>query len=464
MIKLPIPRRRQSYYRSPYSRKPLKSRKISLVWLVLSLPLLILVLELVARLFVGITGQGNEVAGLSPREKAYQPDFQTETQKPIEGLSNGGGLVVTRSPSYGYKLVENQKNEFLQINAQGFRDSEPVPVNKPKNEFRIFVIGGSTAFGQGAEKNEDTISNQLETRLKQRVEQQKRTPNQYRPDVFPFFKPSREKLMQLPPKIQAKQYRVINAAVPGYASGNSLAQFALDIFRYQPDMIVVVNGYEDLILPSNQAKSDIPKVDEFLGDAQGHFRTYLSQSFKHWLDQTYVVKTLDQLVFNPQPSLAQSVLGIDGKSLNQSLPADEKELSLRVKRYQENQKQLLRLAGAANIPVLLVSQPEITGRSLETLSAKEKIIRDQLGSNYLEKMPKAYIKFIQTNQQLGKAYPKNVKVLNFYNFNRNLSEPMFSDNVNLTAKANTILAEQIYYTITTWEKIQIIPQNFYLKD
>jgi hypothetical protein len=462
MLKLPL-RRRQSYYSSPYYRKSRRSRKISLIWLIVSLPVLIVALELVIRAFNTITGQENQVVGLSQIEKAYQPDFQTENQKPIEGLSNGGGLLLTRSPSFGYKLLENQKNEFVQINPQGFRDSQDLPLAKPKNEFRIFVIGGSAAFGQGAENNEDTITHQLETRLKQRVEQQKRSPEQYRPDVFPFFQPSREKLMKLPAKIHAKQYRVINAAVPGYTSGNSLAQFALDIFRYQPDMIVAIDGYEDLILPSQQAKSDIPKVDEFLGNAQGHFQTYLSQSFRHWLDQTHVVKTIDKF-FNPKPSLAQNVLGNDSKSLSQSLPNDEEELALRVQRYQDNHRQLIRLAGSAGIPVIIAIQPEITGRSIATLSPEEKVIQDRLGKDYLEKMSKAYSKFIQANQQLAKAYPQNVKVLNFYNFNDKLSEPMFSDNTTLTAQANIVLSEKIYYAITAWDKIQIIPQNFYLKD
>lgn len=464
MIKMPQRRRSPSYYRSPYARKPKRPRKISLLWLILSIPILIVGLEIVARTFVGVTGKGSEVVRVSPKEKAYQPDFQTESQKPIEGLSNGGNLILTRSPSFGYKLVEDQKNEFLEINAQGFRDSQPLPLAKPNNEFRIFVLGGSTAFGQGAETNEDTIAYQLEQRLKQRVEQQKSSPNQYRPDVFPFFKPSREKLMQLPAKIQPKQYRVINAAVPGYASGNSLAQFALDIFRYQPDMILVINGYEDLILPSQQAKSDIPKVDEFLGDAQGHFRSYLSQSFRHWLDQTYVVKAIDKFIFNPEPSLAHNILSNDGKSLSQSLPDNQEELDARVQRYQENQKQLIRLAAAAGIPVIIATQPEITGRPLETLSPQEKLIRDQLGRDYLEKMPQAYNKFVQANQQLAQTYPKNVKVLNFYNFNESLSEPMFFDHTNLNPQANTVLAEKLYYTMTSWDKIQIIPQNFYLKD
>lgn len=466
MLKLPLPRRRSSFYRAPYYKKPKRYGKVPLLLLVVSPAILILLLEIIARLYVGISGKTNEIAGLSPLDKAYGLKFLTETQKPIEGLSDSGNLIVTRNPSLGYKLVENQKNQFWTINAQGFRDQEPLPLAKPKNEFRIFILGGSTAFGEGTKKNEDTISHKLELRLQQRVAQQTRTPEKYRPDVFPFFVPTREKLMQLPAKIYPKKYRVINAAVPGYTSGNSLAQFALAIFPYQPDMIVIIDGYADLMLPSSQAKADIPKVDEFLQDASGHYRTYLNQSFQHWLDQTYLVKTLGQIAFRPQPTLAQSSLIVpsETRSLEQYLPPDQKELNLRLKRYQENHKQLVRLAAVAQVPVIIATQPEITGRKFDKLSPQEKVIVNELGQGYREKMPKTYQKLVLVNQQLAKAFPKNVTVLNLYNLNPNLSKPMFLDPIHLTENANTYMAEKLYYTLTDWEKIQIIPQNFYLKN
>ncbi|ACK68503.1 lipolytic protein G-D-S-L family [Gloeothece citriformis PCC 7424] len=466
MIKLPLPRRRLSYTRAPYYKKPKRYGKVPLLLLAVSPVILIIGLEVVARIYVGITGKANEISGDSPIEKAYRLKFLTEMQQPIEGLSDNGNLVVTRNPSFGYKLVENQKSDFWQINEQGFREQEPLPLAKPKNEFRIFILGGSTAFGQGTQKNEETISHKLELRLQQRVAQQTRTPEKYRPDVFPFFVPTRQKLMKLPAKIHPKKYRVINAAIPGYTSGNSLAQFALQIFPYQPDMIVIIDGYADLMLPSSQAKADVPKVDEFLQDASAHYRTYLNQSFKHWLDKTYLVKTLDQLVFKPQPTLAQNSLIIpaQAKSLDQYLPADEKELSLRIKRYQENHKQLIRLAAAARIPVIIATQPEITGRPADKLLPQEAMIRNRLGNKYVEKMPQAYNKLIQANQQLAKTFPKNIASVNLYNLNQSFKEPMFSDSIHLTESANTFIAEKLYYTITSSEKIQIIPQNFYLKD
>lgn len=458
---LKLPRRRPSYYSSSYYRPTKRSPRVSLLWVVLSLPVLLVLLEILARVYLGWTGKASESSRLSPLDEAYRLQFLTAEGKPIQGLAPGGSLAVTRHSLAGYQLLGQQKNPFLQINQQGFRDTDPLPLAKPKNEIRIFLLGGSTAFGQGNEKQEETISHQLETLLQQRVAQQKRSPQKYRPDVFPFFKPDRQKLMGLPPKIKPAQYRVINAAVPGYASGNELAQFALKILPYQPDSIVILDGYADLMLPSQEAQADIPKIDKFLEDAPGHFKAALGQSFKGWTEGIALLKVLPQ----SPTALSEKILPTsDGKFLAQYLPKDAEELKKRVLRHQENHRQIVQLTSKLGIPTVIAIQPEITGRPVEKLSDAEKVMRNQLGKEYLEQVPKAYSQLVQTSQQLAKSFPKTVKTIDLYQGQQNWPTPSFSDPIHLTAPANRSLAERLYATITSWEKIQIIPQNFYLKD
>jgi lysophospholipase L1-like esterase len=463
---LKLPHRRFNPYRNSYYRPKKTNRQVSLLWLGLAIPASILLLELGARMFFGLSGRGDEVAGISPVNEAYRLKFLTENQQPIAGLPDDGRLVVKRSSSFGYQLLGNQKTPYWNINPQGFRDRDPLPLAKPKNEIRVFILGGSAAFGQGTQKNEETIAHQLETLLKQRVASQEKTPEKYRPDVFPFFKPDREKLFKLPAKLRPGQYRVINAAVPGYSSGNELAQLALEILPYQPDIIVVLDGYSDLILPSHREKTDVPQLDDFLENASGHFQTAFNSSLKQWLDKTYLVKTVNYLLFKPQPSLANDslVLPVEGKSLVQHLPNNEQELNKRIKRYQDNQKQLISLAAKLNIPVIVGIQPEITGVPVEKLSSQERSIRDQLGTDYLTKMSKSYEKLAQGGQQLSKVYPNNVKVQNFYYLPSKFPSPVFIDAIHLTNQGNKGIAQQLYTTLTSWEKMQIIPQYYYLKD
>ena len=458
-------RPRKSYYTNSYYRKPKRSPQISLWWLILAIPILIILLELLAQVFINLPGKKSTLAGESALVHAYRLQFLTENGQPIDGLVNQGQLVARRNSPTAYQLVGNQENQFWQINQQGFRDKEPLPLAKPKNEIRIFILGGSTAFGQGTQNNEETISHQLEVRLQQRVAQQKQSPQKYRPDVFPFFKPSREKLFKLPPKIRPGQYRTINAAVPGYASGNQLAQLALEILPYQPDLIVVLDGYTDLMLPSSQAQTDIPKIDTFLADAPAHFRTYLSQSANQWVQGTALARTLNSLVFKSKPNFTEQALAVNlnGKSLGQSLPKNEEELKQRIARYRKNHERIIRLCAQAGIPIIIAIQPEITGRSPDLLSPEEKSLRDKLGKEYLEKIPKAYSQFVQVNRQLAKTFPNNVKLLNLYNLDSNFPKPAFLDPIHLTKGANLALAEKLYQSITSWEKIQIIPKNFILK-
>lgn len=464
MLKLPNRRKSYSYYSNSYYSKPKRQRKRILLWLILSVPLAIVLLELLARAYVGIAGKSGEMGKLSPMVNAYSLKFLTKTEKPIDGISENGGLVAKRSSTVGYQLI-GQKNQFVQINEQGFRDKDALPLAKPKDEIRIFILGGSAAFGQWNQTNEATIASKLETRLQQRVNQQKQSPAKYRPDVFPFFKPSREKLMGMPAKIKEGKYRVINAAVPGYVSSNQLAQLALQILPYQPDLIVVLDGYADLMLPSRATQQEIPKIDDLLAQASGNLQTSIGQSLGHLAHNSYLINTIDSLFSKSEPSIEQKSLAVnsDDKSLAQSLPQDEAELSRRVARYQDNHKQLVQLSARMGIPVVLALQPEITGRPADKLSPEEKKIQEQLGKDYLAKMPKAYSQFVQISQQLAKAFPNNLKVLNFYQ-DKSLPPASFSDAVHLNEQANTVLVEKLYQAIATSEKIQIIPQNYYLKE
>ncbi|MGK7938549.1 MAG: SGNH/GDSL hydrolase family protein [Crocosphaera sp.] len=469
MLKLPKKTRSySSYYNNSYYNKGKTGPKISLFAIIVAIPVLIILSEFLAQTYLGMTGQGDKTKGTSPLIEAYKLQFRTASNQPIEGLKNQGQLTMKRSSTTGYEFLSPQKSEFFYINEQGLRDNDPVPVAKPKNEIRIFVLGGSTAFGQLNPNNNSTISHRLEARLQQRVKQQKSSPSSYRPDVFPFFVPSRQQLMKLPPKIREGNYRVINAAVPGYTSGNQLAKLATKILPYQPDLIVVLDGYGDMMLPSHKPQTDIPHIDEFLADAKGHFKNSLNFSAGEWIQNTGLVRTYNSFT-NPSKNtrpVVDTTLAInsEGKALKHYLPENEDELKRRVTRYRENQKRLIQLSAKMGVPVVLAIQPEITSRPLEKLSSDEKAVRDRLGREYVEKFPKAYTEFVKATQQLGKAYPKNVKVLNFYQSNSNFPTPMFTDTVHLTEKSNTVLAETLYHAITAWEKIQIIPQNFYLKN
>lgn len=445
--------------RRPY-RKP--SRPLPLPVLLAAIPLVLLILELLARILVGVTGNSAKLdtyEGADPIVTAYCLKFLDKTKQPYDGLADRGGLAAQRRLAVGYSLVGNQKSNFWRINEQGFRDNNPVPLTKPKNEIRIFLLGGSTAFGQGNLNNQATLASLLEARLNERIAQQKRSPEKYRPTDLPFYKPELEKALSLPPRIRQGQYRVINAAVPGYASGNTLAQLALQILPYSPDGVVVLDGYADLMLPSNQAQTDIPHTEAFLKNALGHFWTHLTQQFKHSLTDTYLVKATKYWLLRPQPSVSELSLVATEQTtpLEEHLTADSAELERRVARHRNHHKQIIGLMAGAKIPLIIAVQPEITGRGNSKLSPREQAILQELGLGYRQRMQTSYTQLAQASQQLQEAFPKNVKTLNFYKLDDDFRNGAFSDAVHLTEEGNAVLAERFYRVITSLPNLQVTP-------
>ena len=463
MFKLP---RRRLDYSNPYSGKRKRRPAFSPFWFgvsLLSIPVFLILLEIIVRIFVGWNGKSEELAayqGEPARVTASRLQFVTEGKQPIQGLSNRGGLLAQRSLATGYQLVGKQQNKFWQINEQGFRDTEPLPLAKPQNEIRVFVLGNSTAFGYWNLKNQETIANQLEVRLQARVAQQKQTPDKYQPDSWPIYWTELVQALSLTPRLREGQYRVINAAIPGYTSGNELAQLTLQILPYQPDLIVIIDGYSDLMSPSTEAAKDIPKVDQFLQDAPGHFGTFLGKSIGQWFADTYTVKALQYYLLKPEPNFAQkSLVNFSSKSIAQQLPADKGERERRVARYLQNHQQLVRFGAGANIPVIIAVQPEITGLSEPKLSPQEKEIKAGLGQEYLQQAAQDYVRFVQAAKQVEKEFPNNVKVLNLYNLDDKFPSPVFSDAVHLTPVAHKAIGNRLYNIISQWKKFQLTPKN-----
>lgn len=94
-------------------------------------------------------------------------------------------------------------------------DGENAPLLKPKGEIRVIALGGSTMVGAGASHPAKSILPRLEYFLRQ---------------------------SQLP---DAQKIRTINAAHSGYTSTNEMVLLTTRMLAFQPDLIVVLNGYND---------------------------------------------------------------------------------------------------------------------------------------------------------------------------------------------------------------------------
>lgn len=424
-----------------------------------SLALLLLALELLTRIFVdlgGNEGQFAEAEDGSNITQAYQLDFVPPEQ--ILQADKENSLLATSSLSVGYELVGDRNSEYWQIDPQGFRDRDPVPLVKPKDEIRIFLLGNSTAFGYGNIDNAATISAQLEQRLQQRLQQQQASPQLYKSNILPPDKDKKVKALARPTKIKPGNYRVINAAVPGYASGNELAQLALKILAYKPDLIVVMDGYVDLMLPSAEKVTPVP-LEASVKTEPNTVGAYLDRLLEPIQKNSYLVKTAQIHGQNSRKKdePADFLLEEQTSHLVRHLPADELELQKRVDRYIEHQKQMLNLSAAAQAPLVIALQPEITGRDPSRLTPTEGEIATELGRNYIRRMRETYPVAIAASQQLAKAYPKNLKVIDLYHMSNKYPSPSFIDPIHLNEEANKKVAEQLYYAISSLPKMQVAP-------
>jgi hypothetical protein len=137
-------------------------------------------------------------------------------------------------PTPGFATIRNTKlgNAYEFINEQSFKDFEPVPREKPENEYRVFVTGGSVVFGRGPVPPSDAITDYYEVTYRWTI-----------PHIM-------EKLLNADPrvreKIGGKKARVINAGVAGYVIQNNLMRYLAKLRLYDPDLVVSLDGANEV--------------------------------------------------------------------------------------------------------------------------------------------------------------------------------------------------------------------------
>ncbi|MCU0526416.1 MAG: SGNH/GDSL hydrolase family protein [Elainella sp. Prado103] len=423
-------------------------------------------LELLMRLGVSVTGM-NQAFATQPSEQAqrvqaYQLGFRSPSGEPYPELPQQGALQAIRSPLMGYQLLPAQQNPYWIINPQGFRDEEPIELAKASNEVRIFVLGGGMAFGQLNANNQATFAHQLEQQLNAQVTAQRQTPEKFQPTVLPYTAEEVEKVLQRPERIPERQYRVVNAAVPGHASGNDLAMLIQQVAAYNPDMVILLNSYEDLLLPSTYSGSDIPGLDALLTGNRDRSDHQLGQTLQSWLGQLYLVKGVQTYLLPARSPATEQVIPLNltmatQPTLEEYLPTDEAELNARVDRYRNHLLQMVRWSASARKRLLVGIQPELSARSPDAMPPAEQALLEQLGDDYATRIEAGYNKLVAAAKQATQT-SANAELLDLHQLFANSQDPAFQSPTSLTDEANAVLAEQFYQVII--DQLAITPKPF----
>jgi hypothetical protein len=300
-----------------------------------------------------------------------------------------------------------------------------------------------------AEKNQKALAFKIEKLLNDRVRAQNSSPEKFKPKETPYFADQIEATRMLPPRIRDGSYRVIASAVPGYSSGNELALLAHKVMAYSPNALIILDGYEDLRSPSNQTAREIGNVEQMLRDPIAQYRQHQAQQFNNWTNSLYLVKAWQKWVVPADVTTFSSEYQIFSAD---QFSKDAKEVQARVDRYLYNARQMNRLA--ADIPTLIVLQPEITGKQ-KSLTKEEDGILKSLGKDYSDRAMNSY----KIAEKTLSSSLTSTKFINFYQLFQDSNQQAFIDPIHLTEGANEIVAQKLYESIEGLFSVQPIPSS-----
>ena len=339
----------------------------------------------------------------------------------------------------GVCIMHNQPkgNRYEFANNAGFRDPRPISLKKPDDEFRIFLTGGSTAFGLGATGEAGPLTNFYYI--------------EHRETISHVL----EKILNTTAPIPGKKIRVYNTAVWGYSYQHLLLRYVTKLRQYKPDLVVSLDGANEL-LPLSAPTRD---WDYF---REGQYNGILRQIFAYngqgltsyltlWLKNNTFLMTLFWNGADPFLTMAAGmrthrgpVPGQEAKDSNPGFTDEESSQMLAervaaVVRVLEDYHSVLKNDDVPHIvalqPLLYLSKKprhewEKKVESLEEHKQYHDVPTDKLYKFMIDRINES----AQTKQYL---------LADFAHYFDDTSEWVFTDWCHLTAGANHLIAKEL---------------------
>jgi hypothetical protein len=314
-----------------------------------------------------------------------------------------------------------QNTKGVYHNGQGFRRNQETSKAKEEGVFRVFIMGGSTAYGLGSLakygqvkysviRNDETIDHYLE---------------QY-----------------LEGKTAYKRVEVINAAITSQMSHHHLIYLNQTILKYHPDMVIFIDGFNDYY-PEKKG------FDQFRDYAyQERVHQYMAEpSINAWLGYTgWWLFRKSHFVHVASKALLPLWLWIKRIGHSQSrMDVDDALSNLRenarnnFSKMVERNSIILRHEGV--IPVFTV-QPEIIFKQSKVFTKMEQDILQEMNMHW----PQNYAAFKNRARPIVLQEMKQATArtgaffVNLTDPFAGLSEDAYTDYCHLTPKGNKTLA------------------------
>jgi hypothetical protein len=327
----------------------------------------------------------------------YALGFYTHRGQQLSELE--GKLKLSLSPFTVYKNLPSQHTTVFNINSRGLRAHENAEYDpSPK----VIFLGGSAAFGQGARNDQETIQYALERSI--------------------------------------KPYRVLNAGVVGFLSGQELTYLVTELVDYEPSVVVAYDGWNDLFGSIYANRSN---------DELGFNSNFFSIEERLQLDYQARVSPYRSLVRLVEATFNKSLLygRIAQRLRAPSYPKSEmnrEHLDAIISAYAGNLRKMALFSRACGARFLVVFQPEL-GQKLHRTPAEQRMLEEGISGirTYRDEFPEVYREFLaRTKRMLTRDGIRWLDINESAKFAENTDE-LFVDVVHTNRYGNELVAEII---------------------
>ena len=301
--------------------------------------------------------------------------------------------------AYRYdKILLNEPNQqfpTLNINSYGFRGPE-ITIEKPDNVYRIFFIGGSTAFGQIASSDSKTIPGILESKFHENAE---------------------------------KEIEIINAGINNANSRSETYLIKNIILDFNPDMLIVYDGW-------NEGQHDWGWDDEVEDQST---LANLKNSFEVYLNSLYITK-IKPYYKTPEKfqELSTNKNNNPGEIQIPNSDLNEKKASVWEKRWEG----ICSIEDEKNFKTVITLQPILgTGSKSLTPVEQERLEKSFARQNIILEL---FNKLAISLTELEKTCEKTIDLRDSFD---HTDKPVFHDLGHTSNYGNEIVAEKIYQNI-----------------
>lgn len=311
---------------------------------------------------------------------AVHPHYPTELTTSRGVKVGGSGYVRFQlNPYMVYGNLPLQREPHFTINSKGFRGPE---ILSPGLKYRIFITGGSTAFGTGLPSDDNALNRQLEA-------------------LVPVAE-------------------VINAAVIGHSSGQELALTTHQLMDLTPNLLISLSGWNDAYYGYSNPSAPFLGFNN-LEQIEDRLRDYFLVT-----EQTLPLRIGSQIRLLIFPAISKRLIKASKQPLLAS-PQYWKPLHV-AHAYASNMSKLRHLAEQSGAKFLCLLQPDIR-------------LRQTTGNKDLAAYTEYYRDFVQEVSPLLRSLG-----INFVDLNQvdSLRDPdLYLDAIHLNSAGYRTLAHEL---------------------